>query len=173
MEKPYIERVVTTTHLDYNPKYGDDRVCTCGHAYYRHFDSYEEMANIGCKYCPCGDFVEFTMETVREAIASVFNPFVFSETDALRKQMEMTMFDFVDHEFFFRTSVLRDTLKALEKTHGKIVDRIREAFKDLTMQDIRLRVGEGDLTKADFINGANAELAARFNILRPVLEMLK
>lgn len=30
----------------------------CGHAYYRHFDTYEDMRAIGCKYCQCWTFVE-------------------------------------------------------------------------------------------------------------------
>lgn len=45
----------------YDPKYGDDRKCVCGHAYYRHFDSYEDMAPVGCKYClfdSCEGFTE-------------------------------------------------------------------------------------------------------------------
>lgn len=42
----------------YNPEYGDDRMCVCGHAYYRHFDSYENMEPVGCKYCNCYEFVE-------------------------------------------------------------------------------------------------------------------
>ena len=44
--------------IKYNPKYGDERVCTCGHSYYRHFDTYEAMAVVGCKYCQCYEFVE-------------------------------------------------------------------------------------------------------------------
>lgn len=48
-------------HLDYNPNYGDDRLCVCGHPYHRHFDPYENMENVGCKYrgsCGCEGFVE-------------------------------------------------------------------------------------------------------------------
>ena len=59
MEKPYIEKVVELIKRSYNPNYGDDRICKCGHAYYRHFDTYEEMSDAGCKYCPCGTFEEF------------------------------------------------------------------------------------------------------------------
>ncbi len=44
----------------YNECYGDDRLCKCGHPYYRHFDSYEDMAPVGCKYCGCGEFKEAT-----------------------------------------------------------------------------------------------------------------
>ncbi len=58
MCKPYIEYTVTTTLRAYNPDYGNDRVCQCGHAYYRHFDTYEDMADVGCKYCGCETFVE-------------------------------------------------------------------------------------------------------------------
>ena len=46
--------------LVYNPKYGDDRECICGHPYYRHFDSYEDNEPVGCKYCSCYTVVEQT-----------------------------------------------------------------------------------------------------------------
>lgn len=50
-EKPYING-------EYNPNYGDERICVCGHSYVRHFDTYEYMDPIGCKYCGCDKFVE-------------------------------------------------------------------------------------------------------------------
>lgn len=56
--KPYIETTITKIVRKYNPDYGDDRICTCGHSYYRHFDSYEDMEPVGCKYCGCYEFVE-------------------------------------------------------------------------------------------------------------------
>jgi len=61
-DSPYIvtERVVKDRH--YNPNYGDDRICKCGHPYYRHFDTYEEMYPCGCKYCECFEFIEATGE---------------------------------------------------------------------------------------------------------------
>jgi len=37
--------------LVYDKDFGDDRDCKCGHPYYRHFDTYEDMAPVGCKYC--------------------------------------------------------------------------------------------------------------------------
>ena len=57
-EKPYIERTVTEVVREYNPNYGDDRMCVCGHKYYRHFDGYNENEACGCKYCECSTFVE-------------------------------------------------------------------------------------------------------------------
>ena len=59
-EEPYIKetRIKIITEHKYNPKYGDSRECECGHTYYRHFDSYEDMYPIGCKYCGCQDFKE-------------------------------------------------------------------------------------------------------------------
>ena len=42
----------------YDPEFGDERECACEHDYYRHFDSYEDMLPVGCKYCPCGTFEE-------------------------------------------------------------------------------------------------------------------
>lgn len=35
----------------YDPNFGDNKKCECGHSYYRHFDSYDDMAPVGCKYC--------------------------------------------------------------------------------------------------------------------------
>ncbi len=55
-EKPYIIKTITSQEAFYNPKYGDDKVCKCGHEYHRHFDSYEEMFPAGCKYCKCFRF---------------------------------------------------------------------------------------------------------------------
>ena len=45
-----------TLSYNYNPDYGDDKVCQCGHRYYRHFDTYEDMKPVGCKYCSCDLF---------------------------------------------------------------------------------------------------------------------
>lgn len=55
-QEPYLDKIII--EKVYNPAYGDDRICVCGHQYYRHFDSYpsmddEDYANIGCKYCDC------------------------------------------------------------------------------------------------------------------------
>jgi len=55
---PYLQKISVRTKYYYNPKYGDNRVCKCGHTYDRHFDSYEDMYPIGCKYCQCMEFVE-------------------------------------------------------------------------------------------------------------------
>lgn len=35
----------------YDKDFGDNRDCECGHPYYRHFDTYENMSPVGCKYC--------------------------------------------------------------------------------------------------------------------------
>jgi len=53
IESPYITETKTVTTHSYNKNYGDDRVCECGHSYYRHFD-------MGCKYCACHEFKENT-----------------------------------------------------------------------------------------------------------------
>ena len=42
----------------YDKNFGDDKVCECGHPYYRHFDSYDDMEPVGCKYCDCDVFRE-------------------------------------------------------------------------------------------------------------------
>jgi len=59
-QKPYLvtQKVTRIRIYAYNPAYGDDQICRCGHPYYRHFDTYENMAAIGCKYCDCVEFKE-------------------------------------------------------------------------------------------------------------------
>lgn len=57
-EQPYIVKVIKTEHREYNPNYGDDRICECGHPYRRHFDTYDNNYPCGCKYCQCFTFVE-------------------------------------------------------------------------------------------------------------------
>lgn len=57
-EKPYIVKIKKIKIFKYNKNYGDDRICECGHSYYRHFDTYENMRPVGCKYCACYRFVE-------------------------------------------------------------------------------------------------------------------
>lgn len=42
--------------IEYDPNFGDDKICGCGHKYYRHFDSYDNMAPLRCKYCGCYEF---------------------------------------------------------------------------------------------------------------------
>ena len=63
-QPPYFTRLITTTEYSYNLNYGDNRICKCGHTYYRHFDPYEKMDPIGCKYCECRIFVEAKPESV-------------------------------------------------------------------------------------------------------------
>lgn len=58
LDKPYINELLITNNRLYNENYGDDRKCKCGHSYYRHFDSYEDMSDCGCKYCGCHNFEE-------------------------------------------------------------------------------------------------------------------
>jgi hypothetical protein len=56
--QPYIVVHEVIRKRIYNPHYGDDRICKCGHTYYRHFDTYAGMYPCGCKYCDCNEFVE-------------------------------------------------------------------------------------------------------------------
>ena len=56
-EQPYIEEISIQKSFKYNKNYGDNKLCACGHSYYRHFDSYENMEAVGCKYCDCYEFI--------------------------------------------------------------------------------------------------------------------
>ena len=59
-DDPYVVKEIKIRARFYNPRYGDGRLCNCGHTYARHFDFYEdeEFQNCGCKYCSCSEFVE-------------------------------------------------------------------------------------------------------------------
>lgn len=62
-EKPYIIETITIIQKKkYNPNYGDNRICVCGHTYYRHFDPWNDMEAVGCKKCGCQKFVEAKSE---------------------------------------------------------------------------------------------------------------
>jgi len=54
--KPYIYEYKVDRTRKYNKDFGDDKECECGHPYYRHFDTYEDMEACGCKYCGCYNF---------------------------------------------------------------------------------------------------------------------
>lgn len=43
--------------IKYDNAFGDERRCTCGHIYYRHFD-WADNYRLGCKYCYCVTFTE-------------------------------------------------------------------------------------------------------------------
>jgi hypothetical protein len=50
--------------MGYDRMFGDLKLCLCGHPYYRHFDTYEDMSPIGCKYCHYDiEGVEYQKET--------------------------------------------------------------------------------------------------------------
>lgn len=59
-ESPRMESIEFSFSMvsSYNPKFGDDIDCVCGHPYERHFDSYEGMEPVGCKYCACSSFIK-------------------------------------------------------------------------------------------------------------------
>lgn len=50
---PYLEGLVFSKENEWNPNYNQNEECECGDPYYRHFDTYEKMEAVGCKYCEC------------------------------------------------------------------------------------------------------------------------
>jgi len=58
----YCRELIDDCNTKYNPNFGDDKLCECGHPYYRHFDTYEDMDPVGCKYCECFTFDELITE---------------------------------------------------------------------------------------------------------------
>jgi len=65
-DKPYITKRRIVIERLYNKDFGDEKVCGCGNSYYRHFDSYDGMAAIGCKYCDCGTWHPIANEDDKE-----------------------------------------------------------------------------------------------------------
>lgn len=57
-EEPYLFEEIVVKKRVYNPNYGNDRLCKCGHTYYRHFDSDENMQPVGCEDCDCFVFIQ-------------------------------------------------------------------------------------------------------------------
>jgi len=55
-ESPYIETRRVIIDKKYNPKYGDDKICECGHPYNSHFDAHKNMRVCGWRYCNCYEF---------------------------------------------------------------------------------------------------------------------
>lgn len=57
-ESPYLYSKLKSISQEksFNPKYDSDSTCDCGHAYYRHFDPYENNDAVGCKHCQCHHF---------------------------------------------------------------------------------------------------------------------
>ena len=53
---PYHKEVIVYTKHKWNPKYDENAECECGDPYYRHFDTYEKMEAVGCKWCECMEF---------------------------------------------------------------------------------------------------------------------
>lgn len=80
--EPYITHIIEVQ--SYNPNFGDERECQCGHQYHRHFDSYEDMAPVGCKYCECYEFVENTGQ-MDELITNILD-----ELNSLKPNWSMT-----------------------------------------------------------------------------------
>ena len=60
-DSPYLEYEYKIQEIKYNPNYGDNRMCRCGHPYHRHFDPYMKMEVSRCKYCGCDAFVEASL----------------------------------------------------------------------------------------------------------------
>lgn len=53
-----IQTLIEVQRAKYDSNFGDDVICKCGHPYYRHFDTYENMYPVGCKYCECFTFID-------------------------------------------------------------------------------------------------------------------
>jgi len=56
-EEESTSRVLPDFVRKYDPTYGDDKECECGHTYVRHFDPTEDYDPVGCKYCYMGPLV--------------------------------------------------------------------------------------------------------------------
>lgn len=62
-QQPYLFKTIKVKRRYYNPDYGDDRICQCGHPYNCHFDSDADMLDLGCNSCECFVFMEKGIES--------------------------------------------------------------------------------------------------------------
>lgn len=109
-EAPYLTKEHVVQARTYNPNYGDDRVCVCGHSYYRHFDSYEDMEPVGCKYCGCYEFVEHTGEYNR--------PSFFKDADVWLQEVRFAWHVENDESLYFAESLRKDGTYKYEIVDG-------------------------------------------------------
>lgn len=58
----FLLELQTVQVLKYNPEYGDEEPCECGHPYKTHFDS--TGLHIPCYHCDCEGFVEDTENSI-------------------------------------------------------------------------------------------------------------
>lgn len=107
----------------YDPDFGDNRICECGHPYHRHFDSYENWAPVGCKYCGCYAFKEKTEfisdstekeggNNLKEKILIVFATPVGCEYEVHEVDIDISMASIVDNvptysDFFIRLGSIK------------------------------------------------------------------
>lgn len=54
--KYFYDKVQEQLNNLWNPDHDQEAKCECGHRYYRHFDTYDDMQLVGCKYCECYEF---------------------------------------------------------------------------------------------------------------------
>lgn len=52
----FLDRLEDAPPHYYDPEYGDETPCQCGHWFYYHFDTYDDMEPAGCKDCDCDWF---------------------------------------------------------------------------------------------------------------------
>lgn len=138
-EKPYLNE-------KYNPQYGDDRICKCGHSYIRHFDSYEDFEPTGCKYCHCDKFEEMTEDDVLKNASDETKNLINIAKEIRSKKycmLEITTSKDVDDDFLAVTSECFAEIKMLLKISKNFVciyeenGRIGFAMKD-ELQDLEL-----------------------------------
>ena len=107
--------VIRKRVMAHNPNYPDDNKCLCGHAYYRHFDPYENWDAVGCKHCGCGHFVH-------EVGAPRLSPFARMERFGqwhVRLEDYLVQWEMFGHAYY---PTLADYLGATPKAWTDITD---------------------------------------------------
>ena len=86
INNPYLE--YTAKIKAYNPNYPENKKCICGHSYGRHFDSYEDMAPVGCKYCSCNEFVPAEEAPLTELSVRAYNCLRVNKIETVEQLLE-------------------------------------------------------------------------------------
>lgn len=141
-DDPYLITKRIVIDRAYNPEYGDERVCECGHPYYRHFDSYEDNRPCGCKYCMCYEFVESKFPEVSPILAKKANAGY-----ALNSALD-------DPKCHHLIPVYQDRVDVLERELLGLCGKAHEGSRLLYPTEEELREMEARVKKFHFLNTA-------------------
>lgn len=105
---------------EYNPEFGDNKLCICGHPYYRHFDPYEDMYPVGCKYCNCHKFEQQGIQKITKKVINI-QDYLNVKNQEIVNRKEQEEKDFI--------KMLRYFVKIQEPRIDTVIINLLDGFK--------------------------------------------